>query len=397
MVSDSGSPLAGTRVLDLSRVVSGPLCGRMLADLGADVIKVEPPDGDATRRVPPFIDGVSAYYAQLNAGKRNVSVDLKAAGGVEVVARLAATVDVLLENFRPGVLARFGLDAETLLAANPKLVYCSITGWGQDGPWVAKRAYAPLVHADVGTLELAARHRRRRPEQEVNQHGDVYTATVATSAVLAALLQRVRTDRGQHLDVAMGQAAFYVNEWAAANLHGPVEGYGRFDTWNHFTYRLGDGSYVTLVGNPVNLFPAWANAFDAPEEVRNDPRFATPEARAQHLPELVDAVESLTIRFPDFVALEAALEPSMLAAQVRSLADFAATEWADHRGLVAEVAPGLRIPAAPWNTAGGHVGIAPFVSGLGADNQSVLRELGCSAEEIDAWSESGALRCEPSG
>src|SRR4051812_38136365 len=277
MMSEGSSPLEGIRVLDLSRVVSGPLCGRMLADLGADVIKIEPPDGDATRRVPPFIDGVSAYYAQLNAGKRNVSVDLKAPGGADLIARLAATVDVFVENFRPGVLARFGLDAETLLGMHPALVYCSITGWGQDGPWVDRRAYAPLVHAEVGTLELTARHRRRRPEQEVNQHGDVYTATLATSAVLAALLQRVNTGHGQHVDVSMGQAAIYVNEWAATNLHGPVDGFGGFDTWNHFTYRLGDGSYVALVGNPVNQFPKWAAAFDAPDEVRDDPRFSTPE------------------------------------------------------------------------------------------------------------------------
>src|SRR5437660_3536132 len=109
MGSDDLAPLSGTRVIDVSRVVSGPLCGRMLADLGADVIKIEPPDGDATRRVPPFVDGVSAYYAQLNAGKRNVSIDLKAPGGAEVIARLARTADVFLENFRPGVLAKFGL------------------------------------------------------------------------------------------------------------------------------------------------------------------------------------------------------------------------------------------------------------------------------------------------
>src|SRR4051812_10154484 len=380
MMSEGSSPLEGIRVLDLSRVVSGPLCGRMLADLGADVIKIEPPTGDATRRVPPFIDGVSAYYAQMNAGKRNVSVDLKAAGGAELVARLAGTVDVFLENFRPGVLARFGLDAGTLLGGNPRLVYCSITGWGQDGAWVDRRAYAPLVHAEVGTLELAARHRRRRPEQEVNQHGDVYTATVATSAVLAALLQRVRTGRGEHLDVAMGQAAFYVNEWAATNLHGPVHEFGRFDTWNHFTYRLGDGSYVTLVGNPVNLFPMWAEAFGAPDDVRNDPRFATPEARAKHLPEVIDAVDALTSRFPDFAALEAVLGPSLLAGHVQSVAELAASEWATHRGLLADVAPGLPVPAAPWQASGSRIGAVPLVSGLGADNLSVLTELGYSTD-----------------
>jgi CoA:oxalate CoA-transferase len=222
-------PLLGVRVLDLSRMVSGPLCGRILADLGADVIKIEPPDGDRTRAVPPFVGGVSAYFAQMNAGKRNISVDFKVDGAAQVVARLASGADVLLENFRPGVLSRFGLDAETILAANPRLIYCSVTGWGQDGPWANRRAYAPLIHADTGLLELAARRRRRRPEQEVNQHADVYAALMATSAVLSALLHRANTGVGQHLDVAMGQVAPYVNEWAAVELQPPVDDCGGFD------------------------------------------------------------------------------------------------------------------------------------------------------------------------
>ena len=213
-------PLAGIKVLDLSRVVSGPLCGRMLADLGADVVKIEAPVGDNTRTVPPFIDGVSVYYAQLNAGKRNVSIDLKAPGAPALLARLAESVDVLLENFRPGVMARHGLDADTLLAANPRLVYCSVTGWGQDGPWMNRRAYAPLVHADAGGVDFAARVRGRRPEQEVNQHGDVYTAMLASNAILAGLLQRVATGRGQHLDVAMGQAALYVERMGRGRVAG---------------------------------------------------------------------------------------------------------------------------------------------------------------------------------
>ena len=273
-------PLTGLRVLDLSRMVSGPLCGRMLADLGADVVKVEPPDRDRTSTVPPLVHGVSPYYAQMNAGKRNVCVDLKAPGGSEVVARLAAGADVFLENFRPGVLERYDLDADSLLAANPRLVYCSVTGWGQSGPWRDHRAFAPLVHADIGTLELAARHRDRRPEPEIHQHGDVYPAVVATSAVLAALLARVTTGRGDHLDVAMGQAAFYVNDWAATDLQPAVDDFGGFDTWNQYTYRLGDGSYVALVGNPVNLFPLWVRSLGGDDALLTDTRFVTPAARA---------------------------------------------------------------------------------------------------------------------
>ena len=394
------APLAGVRVLDLSRVVSGPLCGRMLADLGAEVVKIEPPEGDITRNVPPFVDGLSAYFAQLNAGKLNVSVDLKAPGGPAVIARVAAGADVLIENFRPGVQSRYGLDAGTLLAANPRLVYCSITGWGQDGPWRDQRAYAPLVHAAAGMLELTARHRGRRPEQEVNQHADVYTAVIATSAVLAALLQRGTTGQGQHLDVAMGQASVYVNEWAAANLQPPagqpaaeqasVADYGNFDAWNHFTFPLGDGSYVALLGNPVDLFPVWVGSLGGDQALLTDPRFADRAARAGHVAEMVTAIDALTRRFADFAALAAVLGPWM--APVRSVAELAATEWAACRGLTAEVAPGLPVPAAAWRASGSHVGVRPAISALGGDNHAVLTGAGYGTDDIEALHRSGALR-----
>jgi crotonobetainyl-CoA:carnitine CoA-transferase CaiB-like acyl-CoA transferase len=156
-------PLTGVRVLDLSRVVSGPLCSRLLADLGAEVIKVEPPDGDVSRTVPPVVGGTGAYFTQMNAGKRNVCLDLKAPGAADVVARLAEASDVLLENFRPGVLARLGIDPAALRTRNPRLIVCSISGWGQDGPWRNRRAYAPLMHAEVGFIEFAAGARSRSP------------------------------------------------------------------------------------------------------------------------------------------------------------------------------------------------------------------------------------------
>ena len=387
-------PLAGVRVIDLSRVVSGPLCARMLADLGADVVKIEPPEGDITRNVPPVIDGVSPYFAQMNAGKRNVCVDLRAPGGPEIVARLAAGADVLVENFRPGVLARFGLDAETLLAANPRLVYCSITGWGQDGPWRDQRAFAPLVHAAAGTLELAARHRGRRPEHEVNQRADIYAAMIAASAVLAALVQRGTTGEGQHVDVAMGQVAVYADEWAATGLQAPAGAYANFDSWNHYIFRLGDGSYAALLGNPVDLFPAWVGCLGGSEDLLADPRFADREARARHLAEVVSAVEALTSGFADFAALQAVLGPWMLAAPVRSVAELSRTPWASHRGLTAEVVPGLPVPAAAWRASASSIGVRPQVSGPGADNRSVLAGIGYGPGDIDALLQAGALRSQ---
>jgi crotonobetainyl-CoA:carnitine CoA-transferase CaiB-like acyl-CoA transferase len=363
----------------------------MLADLGADVVKVEAPSGDVTRTVPPVVSDVSVYYAQLNAGKRNVGLDLKAPGGSEVIARLAGASDVLLENFRPGVLARYHLDAATLRAANPRLIYCSVTGWGQDGPWVNRRAYAPLVHAEVGMLEMGGRVRGRRPEQEVNQHGDVYPALMATNAVLAALVQRATTGVGQHLDVAMGQALVYVNEWAAVGLQRHRGDHGTFSTWTHWNYRVGDGSYIALVGNPVRLFPAWVRCLGGDPALLDDPRFVTEESRAEHLDEVVAAIDSMTSGYPNAASIEAVLDPSMLAGPVRSVADLAESDWARHRGLTVEVAPGLPVPAAPWQSDGSSVGVGGEVASLGAHNREVLTEIGYGPSEIDALVAAGVL------
>jgi crotonobetainyl-CoA:carnitine CoA-transferase CaiB-like acyl-CoA transferase len=392
-------PLAGVVVVDLSRVVSGPLCGRVLADLGADVVKIEPPDGDATRRVPPLVDGTSPYFAQMNAGKRNVCLDLKAPGATDVVARLVDRADVLIENFRPGVMGRLGLGPREMLERNPRLVYCSISGWGQDGPWRDRRAYAPLVHAEVGTIEFASRVRGRPPEQEVHVHGDVYPALVAANAVLAALLQRTVTGVGQHLDVAMAEVLPYVDEWTAVDLQRTL-GYddsngdrGGFDIWTNRVFATGDGIGVMFVGNAVRLFPAWVAHLGGDEALLRDPRFATEDARRAHEDDVVAVLAVLAASFPDFSSLERAVEGApMLVAEVRSIGDLASTEWAGHRSLLAEAGPGLPVPAAPYRASGATVGVRGRAARAGEDNRAVLTELGYSPDDIDALLRAGALR-----
>jgi crotonobetainyl-CoA:carnitine CoA-transferase CaiB-like acyl-CoA transferase len=390
--------LEGVTVVDLSRVVSGPLCGRVLADLGADVIKVEPPGGEPTRLVPPKVDDISAYFAQMNAGKRNVCLDLKAPGAIAVVERLAARADVLIENFRPGVMDRLGLSADTLLQRNPRLVYCSITGWGQTGPWRDRRAYAPLLHAEVGTLDFAARVRNRPPEQEVHVHGDVYPALLAANAVLAALLQRATTGVGQHLDIAMGEVMPYVDEWTAVDLqrgngYDDSDGYrAGFDIWTNRVFATADGVGVMFVGNVVRLFPAWLRALGGDEALLDDPRFSSEEARRAHEDDVVAVVAELAAKFPDFAAIERAVEgQTMLVAEVRSVLDLAATPWARQRELTTEVLPGLPVPTAPWRSAGATIGVAGPPALPGHHNREVLTELGYSPDEIDELESSGAL------
>ena len=151
-------PLSGIRVVDYSRVLAGPLCARTLLDLGAEVIKIEPPRPDVSRFAFPSTSGMSGYYAQQNAGKRNVSIDLNVPGARELALRLCDTADVVIENFRAGTLRFFGLDYDTLAARNPRLIYASITGYGQGGPWQGRMAYAPTVQAEAGFTANSIRH-----------------------------------------------------------------------------------------------------------------------------------------------------------------------------------------------------------------------------------------------
>ena len=384
-------PLAGVRVLDLSRIVSGPMCGRILADLGADVVKIEPPSLDTTRTVAPASNG--AYFAQMNSGKRNVCIDIKHARGAQLVADLADRADVLVENFRPGVLARHGLGPYDLLRRNPRLVYCSVTGWGQDGPWRDRPAYAPLVHAEAGTIEMTARLRGAPPEQEVQVHGDVYPGVMAANAVLAALLQRVASGRGQHLDVAMGEVMLYVNDWAALELQGYDGDRFPFDTWTHPVVELGDGTQVALLGNPTRMLPTWVRILGLEEiaasvtdedlvDVCADP------ARAR------EVLRELMSHVPDASAFEersAGIAP--LGAVLRSVQDLGVSEWAVERDAIAEVEPGVSVPRAPWRASGADIGVSGPPAACNADASAVLAEwLDYDESAVDALRAAGALR-----
>ncbi|MEY2430500.1 MAG: hypothetical protein QOC92_225, partial [Acidimicrobiaceae bacterium] len=196
------APLAGIRIIDLTSNMSGPLATMMLADQGADVVKVEPPTGDAIRTVGTGHDGMSAYFANNNRGKRSITVDLSTDAGRDVVRRLTADADVFVQNFRPGVIERLGLDSGLLCAANGRLVYASISGFGNRGPLAGAPAYDHVVQALSG---FAAIQSAGTSEPSMVRHGVIDKATAYTlaQAVTAALLQRERTGRGARVDVSM--------------------------------------------------------------------------------------------------------------------------------------------------------------------------------------------------
>ena len=197
--------LAGLRVVDFTIVMSGPMCTRMLADAGADVIKVEPPEGDVVRQRPPQRGGISTYYASMNCGKRSVVLDLQTDQGRRLAHELAVQADIVVENFRPGVMKRLGLDYASLSATNPRLVYASISGFGQTGPKASAPAYAPVIHAASG-YEVAYNQYQRGSERPANNGifiADVMGAAYAFGAVQLALYERERSGLGQHIDVSL--------------------------------------------------------------------------------------------------------------------------------------------------------------------------------------------------
>jgi CoA:oxalate CoA-transferase len=385
-------PLDGVRVLDLSRVLAGPIAGRILADLGADVIKVEPPDLDIARTVNPMPHGQSVFASHLNAGKRGMVVDLACPGAADLVARLAERCDVVLENFRPGVLDRFGLGPDELLARVPRLVYCSVSGWGHGNSWSSRRAYAPLVHAQVGTLEMAARLHGGPARQEVHVHGDSYAGMLATQAILAALFQRERTGRGQHLDVSMAAGLVYVDEWAPVEWQG-YAGVRQFDIWTHPVLRLGDGSLVTLVGNPRSTFVPFVTALGADRAILDDPRFASREAIDVNIDAALGVLADLVGRCPTYADLERAIEGTpMLVAEVRSVTELLDTDWAAEVELVVEIEPGVPVARAPWRSSSSQIGARGPAPRPHEHGREVLADLlGIDAAGYDSLRSSGVF------
>ena len=384
-------------------MLSGPSCGKALADLGADVIKVEPPEGDLTRTAQPRVGGLPVYFAQQNCGKRCISVDLRLEAGRELVADLAAASDVVLENFRPGVLDRLGLGYAAVRARNPKVVYCSITGYGQDGPMAGRRAYAPVMHAELGLMEFSAPKLHAEPRQEAVSHADLYSGVQATVGILAALLQRERTGSGQHIDVSMAEVMLQATEWTAVELAVPGSGSDDllhiFGSFNAPVLRLGDGTVVHVPGDPVSSFPAWCVAMQRPE-LAEDERFATREARHANRDAMLSLFQEFAATFLRFESFEAALGTARLAVgQMRPLRDVGTAEWAREREALVDVGDDdgpLRLPRSPFRFSNASAGTSGRPAWQGQHNREVLSELlGLSDAAIDGLERDGVLVQRP--
>ncbi|WP_423920992.1 CaiB/BaiF CoA transferase family protein [Candidatus Poriferisodalis sp.] len=385
-------PLEGIRVLDFTRVVAGPLATRMMADLGAEVIKIEPVDGDLCRTFPPYVeDGLNPYFCQQNAGKRFCSVDLRAPGASELVRELVSHCDVVVENYRPGVMAKFGLGPDELCATHPALVYCSVTGFGQTGPWAERRAYAPVGHMESGFIEYSMRKTAAAAENPALVVGDIVTAMSAASTINAMLLKAARSGRGGHIDVCMVEAMVYIQEWSALELAGGWDGPNAGSGHECPILVLPDGRVWAIAGNPAAWFDDTMAVMGRPD-LADDPRFATPEARMENRYELYAEMTQWAAGFADLDEFRRVLEDgtAFSVAEMRSITELAATDWAADRGLLAQTSAGYAVPARP---ALGHgIGTNGHVARRGADNREAIGGLlGLDDTRLDELEAAGVL------
>ncbi|WP_380786136.1 CaiB/BaiF CoA transferase family protein [Sphingomonas sp. R86521] len=303
------TPLAGLKVVELARILAGPWAGQVLADLGADVTKVESPEGDDTRRWgPPFIDNHdgsrdAAYFHAANRGKRSVIADFATPEGQAIVHALIVDADVVIENFKVGGLARYGLDHASLSAINPRLVYCSITGFGQDGPYATRAGYDFIVQGMSGIMDLTGEP-AGAPQKIGVAFADIMTGLYAVIAIQAALSMRERTGRGQHIDMALldtmtGVLANQAMNWFASGADPSDRGPSRVGNAHaniapYAVFPCADGWFILAVGND-GQFRRFCDALGL-DALRDDPRFATNAGRVAFRDDLTAGIEAATVQ-----------------------------------------------------------------------------------------------------
>lgn len=399
MTEPRPAPLAGRKVLDLSRVLAGPWCTMVLADLGAEVTKVENPrGGDDTRHWgPPYAGTESAYYLCANRNKRSIALDLSTAEGQEIVRALAADADVLVENYKLGGLDRFGLDYAAIAAINPRIVYCSISGYGRSSPIAERPGYDYVIQAEGGLMSITGEV-DGQPMKVGVAVADLFTGMAAAQAVLAALIAADRDGVGQHIDMALYdcQLAMLANVGGAyltsglepkrfGNGHPTVVPYQVFDT--------ADGRVVIAAGND-RQFSALCGKLLGRPELASDARFATNAGRVTNREALLAEICPLIAGRTTEWWLEGLRSAGVPSGEVRGVGAALSAPEALAREMVVSLphpsAGEVRIVASPLKLGGTPV-VAPVAPPLlGADTAAVLGELGYSPEQIAAMMAAGA-------
>ncbi|QIG95153.1 MULTISPECIES: CaiB/BaiF CoA transferase family protein [unclassified Bradyrhizobium] len=393
-------PLAGVRVLDLTGVVSGPFATMFLADQGADVLKVEPIGGDITRRSRANVDKTgefSALFISSNRGKRSLSIDMKTDAGRDVLGKLVLEADVLVQNFRPGTMERLGLGPDEVRSKNPRLIYVSISGVGEDGPYAKKRVYDPIVQGLSGFCDIQAQPVTNRPQMIRTIVADKTTAVYAAQAITAALYAREKSGRGQHIQVAMLDAMIaYL--WPEGMMQYTVV--GREQTTSDpndrpdLVFQTSDG-YLTCGTISDSEWQGFCRATGDPE-LANDPRFATPASRSVNATARINRMQDYIGRHTTaewLARLDAADVPC---APILRRGEIIANEQVVARGLIAELEqPGVGTvrqpkPAARFDVDAAAIGgPAPRI---GQHSREVLRDLGYGDAAIEQMIAERAVR-----
>ena len=383
-------PLEGIKVLDFTRVLAGPFATRILSDLGADVLKVEPPEGDMTRNVGRKVAGISGYYTQQNVGKRSICLDLTKPEAQELARKLAAEADVVTENFRPGIMASFNLGWDDLRAVNPKLVMLSISGFGQEGPERDRASYAPIIHAEMGLLQRQQQVAGAdRPVDIALSVADTSTGMHGLIGLLAALHHAQRTGIGQHVDMAMINALMFTDDYVhfAVDRTRIVNGGGVvFDATGGPIMLAGDEKwYWRVLNTRAGLVDPTPEGADLPTKIRLRRR----------------AIEDYLLSFPDRESLIAKLNEVNLAwGDV-----FAHNEVLDKqrsieaRQILTEVddrdGGRRRVTNTPYKFSAADAGVRGPAAYRGEHNYDALADwLGMAASDVDALHDAGALLAE---
>lgn len=391
--------LEGITVLDLTRVVAGPACTRTLCDYGATVIKIEPPQGDLMRQGVPKTNGVALGFAQQNVGKQHLCIDLSQPQGQAIARQLAEKCDILVENYRPGVAAKLGLGYDAVCQINPAVIYCSISGYGQTGSAAQRRAYAPIIHAELGLLAINARERGTEPMPEAVSHADFAVGAQAASAILAALFSRERHGAGQYIDVSMAETMLATNEFSAVEING---GFGDeispFRPGKAALLKMADGSWVQVPGNPTTWIFGVAKALGKQQQMAELGWHSSQDTQGQDT-QVQTVMQSWANAFDSVTDFERALDSARIPlGKVKSVAAAVKENWAVDREVLLEAdinGTKQAIPRSPARFSDTAVGPRSGAYLRGADNRACLKSLlELTDQELDSLEHQGVLQQE---
>ena len=391
-------PLENIKVVDLTRTLAGPFCTQNLADMGADVVKIEEPnDGDETRKWPPIWNGESTQFLSFNRNKRSLSVNLKSDEGLAIVKKLAAGADIMIESFRAGTLARFGLGYDDIKAVNPDIIYCTISGYGRTGPMASKPGYDLIIQAYSGLMHLTG-----EPDGAPQRVGfslvDLFTGMLAFGSIVTALYHRDQTGEGQLIDAALldGQVAamsYHATGYIGTGVEPHRLGSGHPSLVPYQSFPASDGYFILGVANP-NLWERFCHAIGHPE-LKDDPKFATNPDRVAHRAEMIDLLNGVFATNTVAHWVKVIDDAGVPVGPINKTSDVVADAQVKARDMFLPIdhpnVPDLRVPNSPIKLQGTPARLRRPPPLLGQHNDEVLAELGYAAAAIAVLKNAGVI------